>query len=195
MKTKNGRYNRAGAKTIIILLVTAIICGILLDIIITEIEKASYPREYLDEVRAAADEFGVPESIIFSVIKVESDVNKTAVSSAPAHGLMQLTEETYFWIGNDMLGEYPSAFDIYEPELNIRYGTYYLSFLYRKYGSWDTALAAYNAGPGNVNDWLEDSEIADPDGNLVNIPYKETRNYVKKVNAAIEKYEKLYYKK
>lgn len=195
MKTKNGRYNRAGAKTIIILLVTAIICGILLDIIITEIEKASYPREYLDEVRAAADEFGVPESIIFSVIKVESDFNKTAVSSAPAHGLMQLTEETYFWIGNDMLGEYPSAFDIYEPELNIRYGTYYLSFLYRKYGSWDTALAAYNAGPGNVNDWLEDSEIADPDGNLVNIPYKETRNYVKKVNVAIEKYEKLYYKK
>lgn len=193
MKTKNGRIRRVGAKTIIILLVFAIVCGILLDLILTEIEKVSYPREYLSEVQAAADEFGVPESIIFAVIKTESDFDKTAVSSAPAHGLMQLTEETYFWIGNDMLGEYPSAFDIYDPELNIRYGTYYLNFLYRKYGNWDTALAAYNAGPGTVNDWLLNREITDRDGNLVNIPYKETRNYVKKVNAAIEKYDKLYY--
>ena len=195
MKTKNGRVRKFGAKTVIVLLVIAIVCGILLDITLTEIEKHTYPREYLDEVAAASDEFGVPESIIFAVIKTESNFDKTAISSAhtPAHGLMQLTEETYFWIGNDMLGENPSAFDVYDPALNIRYGTYYLSFLYRKYGNWDTAFAAYNAGPGNVNNWLEDHEITDRQGNLVNIPFKETRNYIKKVNNAIKKYNELYY--
>ena len=193
MKTKRGRPRRFSVKTIIILLVISIACGLVIDLALTELEKRAYPREYLDEVRAASDEFGVPESIIFAVIKTESDFDKTAVSSAPAHGLMQLTEETYFWIGNDMLGEDPSAFDIYDPELNIRYGAYYLSFLYRKYQNWDTAFAAYNAGPGNVNDWLEDGKISDSDGNLVEIPYKETRNYVKKVNVAIEKYNELYY--
>lgn len=193
MKTKRGRPRRFSVKTVIILLVISIACGLVIDLALTELEKRAYPREYLDEVRAASDEFGVPESIIFAVIKTESDFDKTAVSSAPAHGLMQLTEETYFWIGNDMLGEDPSAFDIYDPELNIRYGVYYLSFLYRKYQNWDTAFAAYNAGPGNVNDWLEDGKISDSDGNLVAIPYKETRNYVKKVNVAIEKYNELYY--
>lgn len=193
MKTKRGRPRRFSVKTVIILLVISIACGLVIDLALTELEKRAYPREYLDEVRAASDEFGVPESIIFAVIKTESDFDKTAVSSAPAHGLMQLTEETYFWIGNDMLGEDPSAFDIYDPELNIRYGAYYLSFLYRKYQNWDTAFAAYNAGPGNVNDWLEDGKISDSDGNLVAIPYKETRNYVKKVNVAIEKYNELYY--
>ena len=195
MKNKKSRAKRFAVKSIILTLLLAIMCGLTLDLLLTEIEKHTYPREYLDEVRAAANEFGVPEHVIFAVIKTESDFDKTAVSSAPAYGLMQLTEETYFWIGNDMLGEDPSAFDIYDPTTNIRYGTYYLSFLYRKYGSWDTAFAAYNAGPGNVNEWLEDSDVSDSDGNLVNIPFKETRSYVKKVNAAIEKYEKLYYKK
>jgi soluble lytic murein transglycosylase len=195
MKTKRGRTRVFSVKTIVILLIISIACGIVIDTALSELEKRVYPREYLAEVKKASNEFGVPESIILSVIKTESDFDKTAISSAPAHGLMQLTEETYFWIGNDMLGENPSAFDIYDPELNIRYGTFYLSWLYRKYQSWDTAFAAYNAGPGNVNNWLEDREISDGNGNLVNIPFKETRNYVKKVNNAIEKYNKLYYKK
>ena len=195
MKTKKGRARRFTAKAVILTLLMAILCGLTLDLLLTEIEKKAYPREYLEEITLASEEFGVPEYIILSVIKTESNFEKTAVSSAPAYGLMQLTEETYFWIGNDMLRENPSAFDIYDPKTNIRYGTYYLSFLYRKYGSWDTAFAAYNAGPGNVNEWLTDSEISDGNGNLVNIPFKETRNYVKKVNAAIEKYEKLYYTK
>ena len=195
MKTKNGRVRRLTAKAVIIILVCATVCGILLDLLITGVERSAYPRKYLKEVQAASDEFGVPEHIIFAVIKTESNFDKTAVSGAPAYGLMQLTEETYLWIGNDMLGEDPSAFDIYDPKTNIRYGTYYLSFLFRKYGRWDTAFAAYNAGPGNVNEWLEDEEISDTDGNLVNIPFKETRNYVKKVNAATKEYKKLYYKK
>ena len=195
MKTKNGKARRFTVKAVILTLLMAIVCGLTLDLLLTEIEKRAYPREYLSEVRAASDEFGVPEYIILAVIKTESNFDRTAVSSAPAYGLMQLTEETYFWIGDDMLGEDPSAFDIYDPTTNIRYGTYYLSFLYRKYRSWDTALAAYNAGPGNVNEWLEDKDVSDSDGNLVNIPFKETRNYVKKVNSAMEKYKKLYYTK
>lgn len=194
-KNKRGRSHPFSVKTVIILLVLAVACGIAADIALTEIEKRAYPQEYLDEVKVASAEFGVPEHIILAVMKTESDFDKTAISSASAHGLMQLTEETYFWIGNDMLCENPSAFDIYDPKTNIRYGAYYLSFLYRRYQNWDTAFAAYNAGPGNVDDWLEDREISDADGNLVNIPFKETKNYVKKVNYAMQKYNELYYEK
>ena len=89
--------------------------------------------------------------------------------------------------------ETPSAFDIYDPDTNIRYGVWYLSYLYGRFDSWDNAFAAYNAGPGNVSKWLKDSEYSSDGETLSYIPFKETRNYVVKVNRAIEVYDRLYY--
>ncbi len=192
MKTKKGRISRFGAKTVILLLIASITLGIALDLIITQIEKRIYPLEYSEYVEKYSNEFGVPQKIIYAVIKTESDFNERAVSSAPAHGLMQLTEETFFDVAA-MLGESPSAFDIYSPDVNIRYGTRYLFYLYKMYdGNWDTAIAAYNAGLGNVNKWLSDGELSDGKGNLTKIPFEETRNYLDKVKKASEKYDKLY---
>ncbi len=192
MKNKRRRLSRFSAKTVIILLAAAIVCGFLLDHLLTVVEKRIYPIKYSEYVEKYSEAFGVPQSVIYSVIKTESDFVDTAVSSASAHGLMQLTEETFFDVAK-MLGETPSAFDIYDPETNIRYGTRYLFYLYQMYDeNWNTAFAAYNAGLGNVNKWLEDPYISDKNGNLTSIPFEETENYVKKVNKAIKKYEKLY---
>ena len=192
MKTKKGRISRFGAKTMILLLIASVMLGIALDLIITQIEKRIYPLEYSEYVEKYSNEFGVPQRIIYAVIKTESDFNETAVSPASAHGLMQLTEETFYDVAS-MLGEAPSAFDIYSPDVNIRYGTRYLFYLYKMYdGNWDNAIAAYNAGLGNVNKWLNDDELSDENGNLIKIPFEETRDYLKKVKKAAEKYEKLY---
>lgn len=75
--------------------------------------------------------------------------------------------------------------------MNIRYGTYFLSILYDEFGSWDTAFAAYNAGRSRVIGWLEDPDVSE-NGMLVNIPIKETREYVKRVNSGTEIYREIY---
>ena len=79
-----------------------------------------------------------------------------------------------------------------DPEISIRYGTYYLQYLQQKFQNWNTTLAAYNGGEGNVAKWLENPEYSDGEGNLTYIPFDETRSYVKKVNRAMDTYEKLY---
>ena len=101
---------------------------------------------------------------------------------------MQLTEPTFKEISNQRLKEGLDSGMRYDPETNIRYGTYYLSYLYARYGDWDTALAAYNGGLGNVDDWMgEDEKLT-----LNEIEFRETKNYVKKVNRTMKKYKKLY---
>ena len=174
------------------LVAVSIIFGVIYDFIADVTEKKTYPHSYETFVIKYAAEFGVPEKIVYAVIKTESNFDQNAVSSAPAFGLMQLTEETFEWVSGK-LKEKPSAFDIYDPDTNIRYGVWYLSYLYGKFESWDVAFAAYNAGPGNVLKWLDSSEYSSDGKTLDYIPFKETRNYVEKVNKAIKIYEKLYY--
>lgn len=189
---KKNSFLSISAGLLLVFLAISILFGILFDLIINKAEEGAYPRRYALYVSEYAESFGVPEAVIYAVIKTESDFDQNAVSSAPAFGLMQLTEETFEWVSGK-LKESPSAFDIYEPSTNIRYGVWYLSYLYGKFGSWDVAFAAYNAGPGNVQDWLEDSEYSSDGETLDYIPFKETRNYVEKVNRAIKIYEELYY--
>lgn len=85
-------------------------------------------------------------------------------------------------------GEDISVDMLYDPETNIKYGTYFLSILYEEFGSWDTVYAAYNAGRSRVNSWLSDDEVT-KDGKLVNIPYPETARYVKRVSGNVTEYE------
>ena len=174
--------------------IVAIIFGVLYDLIVGETEKRLYPQQYSIYVSKYCQEYGVPESIAYAVIKTESNFEKNAVSSSdpPALGLMQLTEDTYEWIAF-LLNEKTTAFGIYDPATNIKYGIYLLSFLYRRYENWDTAYAAYNAGLGRVDKWLTDPSYSKDGETLYYIPFTETRNYVKKVNKSREIYEKLYY--
>ncbi|MBP3369740.1 MAG: lytic transglycosylase domain-containing protein [Clostridia bacterium] len=159
------------------------------------VEKKLHPDEYRDIVEKYAAEYNIPAYIIFAVIETESGFDNEATSSAGAMGLMQMMPSTFEWLtSSDHLGENLSPNSLYDPEVSIRYGTYYLKYLFEKFYNWDTVFAAYNGGEGNVVKWLSDPEYSDGNGNLTYIPFKETRNYVKKVNKAKDYYKNTYYK-
>ena len=132
----------------------------------------------------------MPTEIVFAVIKTESNFDPNAISSAGAVGLMQIMPSTFLWL-NELLGEEHPVDALYDPEINIRYGTFFLSYLYRYYQNYQTVFAAYNAGMGRVSEWLESDEYS-RDGKLIHIPYAETASYVEKVTRRAEIYRKLY---
>lgn len=158
------------------------------------IDKKFHPRSYDDIISKASEEFDVPKNVIYATIKVESGFDPLAISSKGASGLMQMMPSTFLWLtGDEHLGEHLPERKLNDPEISIRYGTYYLSYLYKKFDyNWDTAFAAYNGGEGNVAKWLNDPKYSDENGNLTDIPFEETKKYVKKINQAIEAYDKLY---
>ncbi len=191
MTRSRKKYSDSGSgwgKIILIVLAVSIVFGFVFDFALSRIEFAIYPKpnEYAESVERYSERFEVPEELIWAVIKIESGFDSSAVSDKGAVGLMQLTESTFNEISNQRLKEGLDPGMRYDPDTNIRYGTYYLSYLYARYNNWDAAIAAYNGGLGNVDEWL------DEEGKLGDIPYRETRNYVKKVNRAKEKYEDLY---
>lgn len=138
-------------------------------------------RAVLPLINAAAEEFDVPRAMILAVIRAESDFKADALSRVGAKGLMQLMPDTFAWLCG-ALDEPHAASDITDPETNIRFGSYYLSYLFGKFGSWRVALAAYNAGEGRVTQWLADPALSS-NGILRRIPYPETAAYVKKALA------------
>ena len=166
--------------------------GFLADLAITLFEKNAYPLEYAEYVSVYAEEYGIPESVVYAVIRTESEFDSGAVSSAGAVGLMQLMPETFRQLTDEVLFEHLADGMLYDPETNIRYGIYYLSYLYDRYGDWETALAAYNGGLGNVDEWLESDRYADGEGGLKHIPFRETRQFVSRVDKARHTYERLY---
>ena len=170
----------------------AIGLGFLADFVITCLEKQAYPQGYESYVTVYAETYGVPENLVYSVIRTESDFESGAVSRVGAIGLMQMMPDTFKWLTDDILFEHMEVGMLYDPETNIRYGTYYLSYLYDRYADWDLVIAAYNGGPGNVDKWLEDDSYSDGEGGLKKIPFKETRQFHRRVNRAWDKYEKLY---
>ena len=183
-------------RTVAILLIICISIGggILINELWNVIEQKLHPMDYSEIISAASEEFDIPEYIIYATIKVESDFDPNAVSSAGAIGLMQMIPSTFEWLtGPQHLDENLSTKSLDDPKVNIRYGTYYLSYLYKKFDyNWDNTFAAYNGGETNVASWLKDPEYSDLKGNLTNIPLKETENYVKKINKEIDTYRELY---
>ena len=170
----------------------AIGLGFLGDFVITGLEKQAYPRNYSEYVTVYAEKYGIPENLVYSVIRTESDFESGAVSRVGAIGLMQIMPDTFKWLTDDILFEHMEVGMLYDPETNIRYGTFYLSYLYDRYADWDLVIAAYNGGLGNVDKWLEDESYADGEGGLKKIPFRETRQFSRRVNRAWDKYDKLY---
>lgn len=177
---------------IAVILVVAVLLGLLLDLVWTGFEKLVYPKKYSDYVDTYAEQYNIPPHVVYAVIKTESDFDSAAVSKKGAVGLMQFMPSTFSWITDEMLFEHLADGMRYDPETSVRYGAWLLSHLYKRYGNWQVALAAYNAGIGNVDKWLDDPQYADGAGGLKSIPFKETRNYVKKVTKAMATYDRLY---
>ncbi len=188
------KYKTALRRSIVILsiLILSVAIGFVFQLVCDKIDETNHPREYSEYVEKYSAEYGVPEYIIYSVIKVESGFDSSAKSSAGAIGLMQLMPDTFKGLVAEMKETYQADL-IYGPETNIRYGTYYLSKLYLKYQKWDTVYAAYNAGETKVDEWLDDGEFSEDGKALQSIPYSETEKYVAKINKAAETYMRLYY--
>lgn len=157
-----------------------------------QIDLYRYPVKYSQIVEKCADEYDVPCEMIYAVIHTESAFTPDAVSHVGAKGLMQIIDETNEWIAF-ATGEEVMAERIFEPEFNIRRGTWLLSYLYKKFGAWEESLAAYNAGIGRVQGWLSDPKYSTDGVTLDHIPFSETREYVKRVITASEKYRELYF--
>lgn len=151
----------------------------------------NYSLNYLDEIEKYSQEYKVDPKVVISVMKVESDFNPSAQSHTNAKGLMQIMPDTSKHIAK-LLKLNPNSIDLNNPEINIQLGTYYLKYLMNNFHNMDTVFAAYNAGFGNVNNWLKDEKYSSDGVSLKNIPAQETKNYVKKVNKAIKAYEVLY---
>jgi len=140
-----------------------------------------YPLKYLDIIETAASADNIDPALVCAVIHAESKFTEEALSRKGASGLMQITESTAGWMANRMGIQDYSYSRIFEPTLNISIGCGYLGWLLDRYGDMDLALAAYNAGSGNVDKWLADPRYSADGRTLGNIPYKETRDYINRV--------------
>ena len=165
----------------------------LIIIVTSKIDFWLYPVHYEQEVSKYAQMYNVDKSLAEAVMREESKFNENATSKSGAIGLMQIMPETGAWIAQQLNED--KDCNLYETERNIRYGIWYLSELTKEFGGNKVlALAAYNAGRGTVWDWIEDYEWDKDFDSVDEIPYEETREYVKRVMRSQIKYETLYFK-
>jgi soluble lytic murein transglycosylase len=145
--------------------------------------RARYPLEYEHIIRGHARNYGLDPALLAAVIYTESRFDPAARSPAGAVGLMQLLPDTAKGIALRTGGDRFVTADLLDPEINVRYGSWYLDHLRDRYGDTRLALAAYHAGQGNVDEWLRD-------GGAIRFP--ETRAYVDRVTGVRHVYAKTY---
>ena len=144
--------------------------------------NAFYPLGYRELIVENSEKYDIDPYLIASIINVESNFRKDAISRRNARGLMQIAEITGKWASEEIgILDYSHEM-LFDPRVNIEMGAWYLSVLYREFnGDLDLILAAYNGGSGNVRSWLGDERYSMDGLSLYEIPFKETREYVQKV--------------
>jgi soluble lytic murein transglycosylase len=153
-------------------------------------EAVLLPLRHDDIIRQQAEEKDLDPALIAGVIFAESHF-RDQTSHAGAKGLMQIMPETADYIAQKSGGIAFEQGDLATPQVNIAYGSWYLRHLLDKYDGREVlALAAYNAGQGNVDEWL--ARAAGEHLSPTDIPYPETRHYVAKVLDARDDYRREY---
>ncbi len=146
------------------------------------IGRIFYPFPHRDAILHYARANDVDHLLLVAMAKAESNFNSRAVSESGARGLMQIMPDTGQWIARQMNDSTFNPECLFEPETNIKYGAWYIADLQKEFhGNTVLVLAAYNGGRGNVSEWLTRKEISGGKSTIEQIPFPETRHYVKKV--------------
>ncbi|MEG6617029.1 lytic transglycosylase domain-containing protein [Peptococcaceae bacterium 1198_IL3148] len=160
---------------------------------IDDFGRELYPFPYRQAITHQAIANGVDPFLFAALIKTESNFNPDATSKAGARGLVQIMPETGQWIAQQMnLVDFTSD-KLYHPQTSIKMGAWYLANLNKEFqGSQVLTLAAYNAGRGNVQKWLAEQHWTGEEQTIDQIPFPETRHYIRKVNWNYKVYKYLY---
>lgn len=157
------------------------------------IGRLFYPFHYRDKIYTYAEKYQVDPILVAAVIYTESGFRSNVISRRGAMGLMQVMPTTAEWIAGKIGLEDFSTDMLLEPECNIEIGTWYLADLARQFGGNRLAvLAAYNGGRGSVSQWLERGIWDGSAENLEQIPFSETRTFVRRAEDAYLRYRELY---
>ena len=152
-----------------------------------------FPIKYNKYVDKYSMKYGVDPFLVYAMIKAESGFDSDAVSHKKAIGLMQIIEKTGFWAAEEIGMQGFSVEELYNPEVNIHIGCWYLDNLMKEFnGNLDLVIAAYNGGSGNVKKWINNKQIDENNVLIDNIPFGETKRYVKRVKLYTKIYKKLY---
>lgn len=162
------------------------------DLLPKDIWQIIYPLRYWEFVERYSEEQNLDPYLVAALIRQESTFNAGIRSPAGARGLMQIMPATGRIIAREQRRRYQHS-DLYDPEVNIRFGTYYFRKVLNQFGGRvDYALASYNAGPHRVRRWTQSGANADPEEFIEEIPFNETRNYVKLVLRNEMLYRRIY---
>ena len=190
------KFNAKSFAIIAAILVLSIGFGFAFDGVATAIEKKQYPLSprYAEDIQKVAEQYGIPEVILWATVCTESGFASNLEGKDGGIGLMQLTPQEFAMIQTDILGVTPEeAGRLYDPQKNLECGAAYISYLYQRYGVWETVFAAFDAGTALVDAWLANPEYTNELGTLTNIPNPTTARFVKEVTKARELYLKLYF--
>ena len=155
--------------------------------------EALFPKPYWMDLKKSSVANGLDPYLVASLIRQESEFNPKAVSRANAVGLMQLLPKTGKVVAKEAKLKRYSASQLYTPAVNLELGTRYFRGMVDKFGgSFEYALAAYNAGSDRVDDWLSQGKYRDPQEFVESIPFTETREYVQAILRNANVYKQLY---
>lgn len=165
--------------------------GILIIIIFLSLLITLFPKKYVGEIQNSASNYGLSISMVASIINIESGYDENARSDMGAMGLMQILPSTAKECA-DKMGISFREEDLFNAKINIEIGCYYLRYLLDMFnGNITNVLCAYNWGMGNVKNWISMGNV-DKNGTIINIPIKETKDYLKKYDISKYIYEKIY---
>ncbi len=155
--------------------------------------EALFPKAYWTDLKRSSAANGLDPYLVASLIRQESEFNPNAVSRANAVGLMQLLPKTGKLVAKEVKLKRYTASQLYTPAVNLQLGTRYFRGMVDKFGgSFEYALAAYNAGSDRVEDWLSQGKYRDPQEFVESIPFTETREYVQAILRNASVYKQLY---
>jgi soluble lytic murein transglycosylase len=158
---------------------------------VEELRRFRYPLAYWDIVEGLSGRYSIDPLLVLSVVREESRFDSEAKSIAGALGLMQIIPRTAYRLDNNLKLGINDSHEMLDVKNNLHLGIFYLRNLINEFGSYSHALAAYNAGEETVRKWLRKGNYKSADEFIEDIPYSETRNYVKRVITTFFEYKRI----